>query len=52
MRDHRDVQAPISSVTSPDSAGHDIALREKPGVATQSISEEPYRRVVVLPRNV
>jgi spoIIIJ-associated protein len=29
-----------------------IALRDKPSVATQSIGEEPNRRVVVLPRNV
>ena len=26
--------------------------QDKPGVATQSIGEEPNRRVVVLPRNV
>jgi spoIIIJ-associated protein len=29
-----------------------IALRDHAGVATQSIGEEPNRRVVVLPRNV
>jgi len=29
-----------------------IALRDNPGVATQSIGEEPNRRVVVLPREV
>ena len=29
-----------------------IALRDKPGVATQSIGEEPNRRVMVLPRNI
>ena len=29
-----------------------IAIRDKPGVATQFIGEEPNRRVVVLPRNV
>ena len=29
-----------------------IALRDKPGVATQSIGEEPNRSVVVLPRNI
>lgn len=29
-----------------------IVLRDKPGVATQSIGDEPNRRVVVLPRNV
>jgi predicted RNA-binding protein Jag len=29
-----------------------IALRDTPGVATQSIGEEPNRRVVILPRNV
>jgi predicted RNA-binding protein Jag len=29
-----------------------IALRDHPGVATQSIGEEPNRRVVVVPRNV
>jgi len=29
-----------------------IALREHPGVATQSIGEEPNRRVVVVPRSV
>jgi spoIIIJ-associated protein len=28
-----------------------IALRDKPGVSTQSIGEETNRRVVVLPRN-
>jgi spoIIIJ-associated protein len=28
-----------------------IALRDNPGVSTQSIGEEPNRRVVVLPRN-
>ncbi len=28
-----------------------IALRENPNVATQSIGEEPNRRIVVLPRN-
>jgi spoIIIJ-associated protein len=28
-----------------------LALRDHPGVATQSIGEEPNRRVVVLPRN-
>ena len=35
-----------------NAAAHDIALRDKPGVATESIGEEPNRRVVVLPRNV
>ena len=29
-----------------------IALRDKPGVSTQSIGEGPNRRVAVLPRNV
>ena len=29
-----------------------IALRDNPNVATQSIGEEPNRRIVVLPRNV
>ena len=29
-----------------------IALRDKPGVATQSIGEESNQRVMVLPRNV
>jgi spoIIIJ-associated protein len=28
-----------------------LALRDHPGVSTQSIGEEPNRRVVVLPRN-
>jgi hypothetical protein len=35
-----------------NAAAQDIALRDKPGVATQSIGDEPNRRVVVLPRNV
>jgi hypothetical protein len=35
-----------------NAAAHEISLRDKPGVATQSIGEEPNRRVVVLPRNV
>jgi spoIIIJ-associated protein len=29
-----------------------IALRDHPSVATQSIGEEPNRRVVVVPRSV
>jgi spoIIIJ-associated protein len=29
-----------------------IALRDNPNVATQSIGEEPNRRIVVLPRNI
>jgi len=29
-----------------------LALRERPGVTTQSIGEEPNRRVVVLPREI
>ncbi|HYM83732.1 MAG TPA: R3H domain-containing nucleic acid-binding protein [Candidatus Dormibacteraeota bacterium] len=29
-----------------------LALRDEPGVATQSVGEEPERRVVVLPRSV
>ena len=35
-----------------NAAAHDIALGDKPGLATQSTGEEPNRRVVVLPRNV
>jgi hypothetical protein len=35
-----------------DSRPEAIALRDEPGLATQSIGEEPNRRVVVLPRNV
>jgi hypothetical protein len=45
---HDSCRSPLDA----NAGAHDIALRDKPGVATQSIGEGPTRHVVVLPRNV